>query len=75
MIINPIKKVRYESCFEIIRMINSMVPLDTRMAIRLKINDRKWSDTVTILKKEKVRLENELRGIDDAIKFLKGLEE
>jgi len=52
-----------------------MLSLDTRMAIRLKLNDRKWSDTVTILKKEKVRLESELRGINDAIKFLKGLEE
>jgi len=60
---------------EIIKMVNCMLSLDTRMAIRLKINDRKWSDTVTILKREKVRLENELRGIDDAIKFLKGLEE
>jgi len=60
---------------EIIKMVNCMLSLDTRMAIRLKLNDRKWSDTVTILKKEKVRLESELRGINDAIKFLKGLEE
>jgi len=59
---------------EIIKMVNCMLSLDTRMAIRLKLNDRKWSDTVTILKKEKVRLESELRGINDAIKFLKGLE-
>jgi len=62
-------------CFEIIRMINSMVPLDVRMAIRLKINDRKWADTAVILKKEKMRLENEIKGIEEAIRFLKGLEE
>jgi hypothetical protein len=60
---------------EIIKMINSMVSLDTRMAIRLKLNDHKWADTTTILRKEKMRLENEIKGIDEAIKFLKGLEE
>jgi CYTH domain-containing protein len=60
---------------QIIDMANALVSLDTRMAIRVKINDRKWSDTVKILKNEKSRLESEIRNIDDAIKFLGQLEE
>jgi hypothetical protein len=60
---------------EIISTINSLVTLETRMAIRFKLNDRKWSDTATILRREKARLVSEIKNIDGAIDFLKKLEE
>ena len=62
-------------CSEIISMINSMVSLDARIAISFKLNDRKWGETVAILRKEKMALEDKIKGIDSAIRFLKGLEE
>lgn len=62
-------------CFEIIKMINAPLSLDVRMAIRFKLNDRKWSETATILRREKARLMAEVKAIDDGIQFLKGLEE
>jgi hypothetical protein len=62
-------------CSELIKMINSMVPLETRMAIRLKLNDRKWSDVNTILRREKSRLLAEAERIESAIKILKAVKE
>lgn len=62
-------------CFEIIKMINAPLSLDVRMAIRFKLNDRKWSETAAILKREKMRLESEIKAIDGSIRILKGLEE
>ena len=61
--------------YEIIKIVNSGLPLDTKMAVRLKLNDRKWSDVSTILRREKVRLLDEVDSIERTIKFLKGLEE
>lgn len=62
-------------CSDIIKMVNDILPIDTKMAVRYKLNDRKWSDTSDILRKEKIRLSNQIKDIDTAIGFLRGIKE